>query len=39
MKASPVSSRVNSPKNDDAEIIKPVELQSVAPTENQPQLH
>jgi len=38
MKASPVSSRVNSPKNDDAEIIVPVELQSVARTENQPQL-
>jgi putative SOS response-associated peptidase YedK len=38
MKASPVSSRANCPKNDDAEIIEPVEIQSVAPTENQPQL-
>jgi putative SOS response-associated peptidase YedK len=26
MKAWPVSSRVNSPKNDDAEIIVPIEL-------------
>jgi hypothetical protein len=28
MRAWPVSSRVNSPKNDDAEIIVPVELES-----------
>jgi putative SOS response-associated peptidase YedK len=36
MKAWPVSSRGNSPKNDDAEIIVPVELESVS--ERQPQL-
>ena len=29
---------VNSPKNNDAEIILPVELQSVSPSENSPQL-
>jgi hypothetical protein len=38
MKAWPISSRVNSPKNDDAEIIVPIELQSVSRPENQPQL-
>jgi putative SOS response-associated peptidase YedK len=38
MKAWPVSSRVNSPKNDDAEIIAPIELQSVSRSENSPQL-
>jgi putative SOS response-associated peptidase YedK len=38
MKAWPVSARVNSPKNDDAEIIVPVELESVARPANQPQL-
>ena len=36
MKAWPISSRVNSPKNNDAEIIVPVELQSVSPSENSP---
>jgi SOS response associated peptidase (SRAP) len=30
MKAWPASARVNSPKNDDAEIIAPIELESVA---------
>jgi hypothetical protein len=38
MKAWPISSRVNSPKNDDSEIIVPVELQSVLQPEDQPQL-
>jgi len=38
MKAWPISGRVNSPKNDDAEIIVPIELQSVLRSENQPQL-
>jgi putative SOS response-associated peptidase YedK len=38
MNAWPISARVNSPKNDDAEIIVPVELQSVSLSENQPQL-
>jgi putative SOS response-associated peptidase YedK len=38
MKAWPISSHVNSPKNDDAEVILPVEIQSVARLENQPQL-
>jgi putative SOS response-associated peptidase YedK len=38
MKAWPVSSRVNSPKNDHAEIISPIELQSLLRSENQPQL-
>jgi putative SOS response-associated peptidase YedK len=38
MKAWPISSRVNSPKNDDTEIIVPIELQSVLLLENQPQL-
>jgi hypothetical protein len=34
----PVSARVNSPKNNDAEIIMPVELETVTRPENQPQL-
>jgi putative SOS response-associated peptidase YedK len=38
MKAWPISSRVNSPKNDDAEIVVPVETQSVLRSANQPQL-
>jgi putative SOS response-associated peptidase YedK len=38
MKAWAITARVNSPKNDDAEIIAPVELESVARPENQPQL-
>jgi putative SOS response-associated peptidase YedK len=38
IKAWPISSRVNSPKNDDAEIIVPVELESVLVPENHPQL-
>jgi hypothetical protein len=38
MKAWPVSARVNSPKNNDAEIIVPIELESLVRPENQPQL-
>jgi putative SOS response-associated peptidase YedK len=38
MKAWPISARVNSPKNDDSEIILPLEIQSVLPSENQRQL-
>ena len=38
MKAWPVSARVNSPKNNDAEIIVPIELESLTRPENQPQL-
>jgi hypothetical protein len=38
MKAWPISARVNSPKNDDSEIVTPVELQSLARPESQPQL-
>jgi putative SOS response-associated peptidase YedK len=38
MKAWPISGRVNSPKNDDAEIIVPVEVESVALSENHPEL-
>jgi hypothetical protein len=38
MKAWPVSRRVNSPKNNDAGIIAPVEAESVARQENLPQL-
>ena len=38
MKAWPISARVNSPKNNDAEIIVPIELESVARPENSPQL-
>jgi putative SOS response-associated peptidase YedK len=38
MKAWPVSRRVNSPKNNDAGIIAPVEVASVARQENLPQL-
>jgi putative SOS response-associated peptidase YedK len=38
MKAWPISSRVNSPKNNDAEIIAPIECQSVSRSENSSQL-
>ena len=38
MKAWPISARVNSPKNDDAEIMVPVELESVSQSENSPLL-
>jgi hypothetical protein len=38
MKAWPVSARVNSPKNNGAEIALPVELESVSRPENDPQL-
>ena len=38
MKAWPISSRVNSPKNDDAEIIVPVELESVSQSQSSPLL-
>jgi putative SOS response-associated peptidase YedK len=38
MKALPVSGRVNSPKNNDADILLPIELESVVATENHPQL-
>jgi hypothetical protein len=38
MKAWPISARVNSPKNNDAEIIVPTKLGSVLRAENQPQL-
>jgi putative SOS response-associated peptidase YedK len=38
MKAWPISARVNSPKNDDAEIIAPIELESVSRSANSPQL-
>ena len=38
MKAWPISSRVNSPKNNDAEIIVPIEPEAVSPSENSPQL-
>ena len=38
MKAWPISPRVNGPKNNDAEIIVPVELESVLVPENHPQL-
>jgi putative SOS response-associated peptidase YedK len=38
MKAWPISGRVNSPKNNDADIALPVELESVVGTENYPQL-
>ena len=38
MKAWPISVRVNAPKNDDPEIIAPVELESVARQEDSPQL-
>jgi putative SOS response-associated peptidase YedK len=38
MKAWPVSARVNSTKNNDAEIIVPMGLEFLAPPENQPQL-
>jgi putative SOS response-associated peptidase YedK len=38
MKAWPISDRVNSSKNNDAEIIAAVELQSAPRPEDQPQL-
>jgi putative SOS response-associated peptidase YedK len=38
MKACPISSRVNSPKNNDAEIIVPIELQSMSRSESSLQL-
>jgi putative SOS response-associated peptidase YedK len=38
MKACPVSSRVNTPKNNDAEMIAPIDLESVSLSENSPQL-
>jgi hypothetical protein len=38
MKAWPIGARVNSPKNNDSEIIVPVELESVSRPENQPPL-
>jgi hypothetical protein len=38
MKAWPISGRVNTPKNDDAEIIVPVEVESVRLSENHPEL-
>jgi hypothetical protein len=38
MKAWPVSARVNSPKNNDADIVLPNELESVARSENHPRL-
>ena len=38
MKAWPISARVNDPKNDDPEIVAPVELESVARQEDSPQL-
>jgi putative SOS response-associated peptidase YedK len=38
MKAWPIRPRVNSPKNNDAEIVVPVEIQSVARPEDSPQL-
>jgi putative SOS response-associated peptidase YedK len=37
MKAWQVISRINSPKNNDAEIVVPVELRSVAQPEDSPQ--
>ena len=38
MKAWPISARVNDPKNDDPEIVAPVELESVARQEDSQQL-
>jgi len=38
MKAWPISARVNSPKNNDAEIIVPVEVESMSRSESSPQL-
>jgi putative SOS response-associated peptidase YedK len=38
MKAWPISSRVNSPKNDDADIVASIELESVSQSENSPLL-
>ena len=38
LKAWPISARVNSPNNNDPEIIAPIELESLARPENQPRL-
>jgi putative SOS response-associated peptidase YedK len=38
MKAWPISGRVNSPKNNDADIALPIELESVSRSENSPEL-
>jgi putative SOS response-associated peptidase YedK len=38
MKAWPINARVNSPKNNDPDIIVPIELESVARQENLSQL-
>jgi putative SOS response-associated peptidase YedK len=38
MKAWPISSRVNSPENNDPEIITSIEVASIAGPENHPQL-
>jgi putative SOS response-associated peptidase YedK len=38
MKAWPISSRVNSPKNNDADIVASIELESVSQSENSPLL-
>jgi putative SOS response-associated peptidase YedK len=38
MKAWPISPRVNSLKNNDPEVVTPIETESVARPENQPQL-
>jgi putative SOS response-associated peptidase YedK len=38
MKAWPIDARVNSPENNDPEIIVPIEPESVALSENLPQL-
>jgi len=36
MKAWPISARVNSPKNNEADIVLPIELESVARSESLP---
>jgi hypothetical protein len=38
MKVWPISGRVNGPKNNEADIVLPIELESVARQENLPQL-
>ena len=38
MKAWPIDVRVNSPKNNEPQIIVPIELESVTRTENSPRL-
>ncbi len=38
MKAWPIDARVNSPQNNDPDIIVPIELESIAQTETSPQL-